>query len=312
VQTLAWDLTLHRVLIASIAVLGTIINLTAVGVIICRKFYRQKCFIFVLNFFVGNLLMGLLALPLQCWLSFTPPQKTSYTCVISGYTFFSLTANMLINLMLISLNRYIQIVQFNYYQKIFSKQNTVVMLLFAWFCYPTVLVFPVTGIAGEFTLNPRRLLCTPFISNDGFRVFSTTLAISITAPISVCYIGIIRKAISSRKQVNTSHCENTERSKNEKQLIRSVLVLITVSSIMHMPIMILTEVDPEMKLISPWIHCLFYYLGISMCMMNGLTEFMLNQQIKASFLSAVKQVLKRNRTVITSLGTENYEVDTNL
>lgn len=300
-QRLAWDLTLHRVLSVSIAALGTVINLTTIVVIICRRLYQKNNFLFVLNFFVGNLLMSSLALPLLFVLSFSSPQKLHVICVISGYAYFSLSATLLIDMSLISLNRYIQIVQFNYYDKMFSTRNTWIMVAFAWLFYPTVLLFPLTGIWGKFTLDPQRLICSPMISNEEFRLFSLILVIAITAPIPFCYTGIIRKAISSGKRVNTTQSGNSERRKNEKKLIRSILVLITLSSVIQMPIVVSTKVDPKIELISPLFHCLFFYLGASMSLVNGLTESILNHQIKRCFLSIFKQILKRNKSNTSEL-----------
>jgi hypothetical protein len=74
-----------------------------------------------------------------------------------------------------------------------------------------------------------------------------------------------------------------------------------------MPVIISNEIDPEMELISPWFHRLSFFLGISMCLVNGLTEYILNQQIKPSFISILKQILKRNRSRI--LGLPDQEID---
>lgn len=295
IRTLAWDLTLHRALSLSIAVSGTITNLVAIIVIISRKLYQQKSFTFVLNFFVGNLLMSSIALPLHFSLSFSSLQNMNTRCPISGYAYFSLTANSLMDIFLVSLNRYIQIVRFNHYDKIFSTRNTWLMLMFAWLFFPTVLMFPITGAWGNFRFDPLRHICNPLIANKELRKLLLSLIISVTAPISFCYIGIIWKARSSGKRVNTTLSGDAERMKNERQLIRSVLVLITLSSTMHVPFIVSIEVDPNMNMISPWFHCFSFYLGSSYCLVNGLSESLLNQQINKSFLSISKRILKRNR-----------------
>jgi hypothetical protein len=292
IPNLAWDLTLHRVLCASIAVLGTIINFTAIIVIIWQRLYQQKTFIFVLKFFGGNLLMSSVALPLLLWFSFSSLQNTDTRCLISGYTQFGITVNVLMDLSLISVNRYVQIIHFHHYEKVFSTRNTRLILTFAWLFYPTALLFPLTGLWGNFTLDSLRLICSPIINNEGFWLFTVGFTMLVTAPIPVCYIGIIRKAISSGNRVDATQGGNKQRIKNERQLILSILILITSSCVMHIPLVVSFQADPKIELISPWFHCLSYYLASSICLVNGLTECVLNQQIKTPILKVMKQVCK--------------------
>jgi hypothetical protein len=283
-------------LCVSIAVSGTIVNLAVIIVIIFRRLYQQKQFIFVLNFFVGNLLMSSVALPLLVWFSFSSLQNSGASCLISGYAYVGFAFNLLVNMTLISFNRYVQIVHFNHYTRIFSTRNICVILVFAWLFYPTTCLFPLASTWGRFTLDALRLNCTPYTSSEGFRMFTQILSFIVTAPVSFCYIGIIRKAISSGKRVNITHNENIGRKKNERQLIRSGLVLITFSTVLHIPIIISYVVDPNMELIGIWFHCLAFYLLLSICLVNGLTEALLNRQIKTSFQSIVKQIWKRYKT----------------
>lgn len=295
-HSLAWDTTLHRVLSASLSVSGTVFNLTAIVVIVIRRLYKQNSFIFVLNFFVGNLLMCSLALPLHFSLSYSSLQKADVTCVVSGYVYFSLAGNSLLHIILISLNRYLQIVRFNHYKRIFSSRNTRIILVFAWLLNPAIYILPMTGVWGNFRFDSLRFICNPLISNDGFRQFAIVLATIITIPtISFCYIGIIQKTRSSGRRVNTTTSGSVQRLQNEKQLIRSVFVMITLSSILLIPFFVSFLVDPRMELIGPWFHCLAFYLGLSFCSVNTLTESILNQQLKTSFLSLLGRCFEGKR-----------------
>jgi hypothetical protein len=299
-HSIVWDITLHRVLTALLSLSGTIFNLTAIVVIIDRKLYQQNSFKFVLNFFVGNISMCSLALPLHFLISYLSEGRGDAFCIFSGYVYFSLAGNSLSQIIIISLNRYVQIVRFNHYKRIFSARNTCIILACAWILIPAVFLLPLTGVWGNFKLDPLRCICSPLINNDGFRQFTLILASVITIPtISFCYIEIIRKVRSSGTRINTTAANNTQRAQNEKQLARSVFVLITLSTVMLLPFFVSFLVDPHIEIFSSWFHCVAFYLGLSFCSVNTLVESLLNQQLKTSLLSVLGNICKRKRAVGT-------------
>jgi hypothetical protein len=229
-------------------------------------------------------------------------QKSDTFCVFSGYVYFTLAGNSLSQIVLISLNRYIQIVRFNHYKKIFSSRNTRIILVWAWFFNPAIFALPLTGVWGTFIFDTLRFICSPVIINDGFRQFALAIGAVVTIPtISCCYIAIIRKIRSSGKRVNTTAASNTQRAQNEKQLVRSVLVMITLSFVMLCPFFLSFLVDPKMEIFHPWFHCVAFYLGLSFCSVNTLIESILNQQLKNAFHDFLGRIGQRKRAAMFAI-----------
>ncbi|XP_062574318.1 G-protein coupled receptor moody-like [Saccostrea cucullata] len=142
-QEITWNLSMHKVITTILIVVGTVINFVAIFVILKGGLYRQKPFTFVLNLFVGNLLMCSIGFPLYITPAFSSIPRHDVNCPFSGFFMFSLTGTSLLNLVLISINRYILIVQFTYYERIYSKRNTLMILVVSWLFYPIIYIFPI-------------------------------------------------------------------------------------------------------------------------------------------------------------------------
>ncbi|XP_061187069.1 protein trapped in endoderm-1-like [Saccostrea echinata] len=297
VSEITWNLTLHKITTLAISSMGTIINLVAIFVIVKGGLHRQRAFTFVLNLFIGNLLMCSVAFPLYSTPAFSPVPQDDINCPFSGYILFTLTGSTLLNLVLIAINRYVLIVRFTYYETIYRTRNTRIILAVAWLFYPIIYSLPLSELWGKFQFDQRRLFCSPLKTDDGFPYFVLIVS-SITAfpSLTFCYIEIVRKIRSSNIRVNDTQSENTQRQKNERQLRRSVLVTISIFCGLNIPVIVVSIVDPKVEKLDPQFHFFFIYVGMLDYIVNTLIYSFLNQQIKSSFLNTFRWILKTNRT----------------
>ncbi|XP_062591909.1 G-protein coupled receptor moody-like [Saccostrea cucullata] len=290
-----WNRTLHQTLSTFIAIVGTILNLLAIFVLIKGRLHRQSPFKFVLNLFVSNLLMCSVCLPIISSYSFSVNLENNGACAFYGYVIYSILGTAVLNIVLISLNRYFLIVRFTLYRKIYTARNMRIMLAVVWTFYPVLFLFPLTGIWGKFSYDRFRFICHPVHSIDGFREFAFIITLLLTVPsILFCYIEILKKVNSTFRRVRTLQRAQARRLRNERQLVRTILVTILLFSCMNLPFIVLSIADPNMDKVSLAVHGFVIYLGWSNAVINPMIYSILNNQIKSSLLDIIAKILKRN------------------
>lgn len=277
----------------SSASVGTLIDMIAIIAIVHGGLSKNKTFIFVLNLFISNFLMRSICAPLSIVSVVYSCDKNDILCPFSGYVIFSLSGISLWNLSLISINRYVLIVHPNYFDTIFSVRNTRIIIAVAWLYSPILCAFPLTRAWGSYMFDVKRCLCTPLNTDTGFRTFSlVSTAIITIVPISFCYLAILNKVRSSNSRINALQMENSDRMKNQRQLMRTILVMISIFMIMNTPFIVTFLLDPNQEKFSFWIHSLSLYLGLFSYSTNTLTYTLMNKQIRNSLINICKRIVK--------------------
>lgn len=294
-QDFPWNRTIHQVLSSTIAIIGTILNLVAIFVLYKEGLHRQSPFKFVLNLFVSNFLMCSVCLPIISYCSFFLDADSIGPCPFYGYIIYSIVGTAVLNIVLISFNRYFLIVRFNIYHRIYTARNIRIILVVVWTFYPTLLLFPLTNLWGAFTYDNLRFTCNPLHSISSFRVFILVTTVIITVPtILFCYVEILRKVNSSFRRVASLNSGVVQRMRNDRQLVRTILVTIILFTCMNLPFIVLSILDPHLSKVDLWIHVFAIYLGWSNSMVNPLIYSTLNYQIKSSLLGIFDALFKRN------------------
>lgn len=121
-------------------------------------------------------------------------------------------------------------------------------------------------------------------SDDSYKHFVGILTFLITFPVfSFCYIEIARKALSRRFRVTTEEQRNnSQRQIDQRQLMRSILLIITIFSSINIPYFVLSNVDPKKEKVSLQIHSFALYLGTSNFFINTLVFLTTNRQLNTS------------------------------
>lgn len=277
---ISFDFTSHKAMIISLATVGAILNSVGIIAVVKGGLYSQKSFAFVLNLFVSNFLMSSVGiLP-----TFLETSSYDDTCSILGFIVFSLGGTCLYSMLLISLNHYILIVHFRRYDVIYSVRNTRIILILSWIIPQLLSIPPATGLWSRFTFNRVTLNCTPMKSDDSYKTFVGLFTFSITVPVfSFCYFEIARKALSSRFRVTTEEQRNnSQRQIDQRQLMRSILLIITLFASINIPYFALSIVDPKKEKVSLQIHSFALYLGTSNFFINTLVFLTTNRQLNTS------------------------------
>lgn len=276
----------------SIALVGTFINILAIVSIVNGRLLNNKTFTFVLVLFISNLLMYSICGPLSIASYILSCDRTDVLCPYSGFVIFSISGISLWNLSIISINRYVLICHSSYYDTVFTKTNTKIILLITWLFPPIVYLFPLTATWGSFMYDEKKCLCTPLITNVAFRTYSLVSTTLIPfLPISFCYLAILNKVRTSYKRITSLQIENSDRMKNHRQLIKTVLVMISIFVLINTPFTITVLLDPDQEKISPWIHSVSLYLSGISYMTNTVIYSILNKQIRTSIASIFKRIM---------------------
>lgn len=281
---ISFDFTSHKTMIISLATVGAILNSVGITAVVKGGLYSQKSFAFVLNLFVSNFLMSAVGLPVYILPTFLETSSYDDICSILGFIVFSLSGTCLYSMLLISLNHYILIVHFRKYDVIYSVRNTRIILILSWIIPQLLNIPPATGLWSRFTFNRVTLNCTPMKSDDSYKHFVGILTFLITFPVfSFCYIEIARKALSRRFRVTTEEQRNnSQRQIDQRQLMRSILLIITIFSSINIPYFVLSNVDPKKEKVPLQIHSFALYLGTSNFFINTLVFLTTNRQLNTS------------------------------
>ena len=297
----------HQVFSVSLSIFGSVTNLVCILLVIYGGLFRQSRFAFFLNFLVCNLLMCSVALPFWTMFAFSPSAATdsSTLCRVQGYAILSISGTVSLNIALLSVNHYVCIVKYTWYNRVFTTRNIRILLFMAWFICLTLFLFPVLDIWGRFTYDKLRFLCTPLLTYGSYRYFIGCVFSLLSIPtILFCYVEILRKFKASK--VSSLQNENIQRRKKENHLIRAIVCFITVDCALFFPVLVVTTIDPDMKTIPAWIHVLALYLKMSSYTVNSLVYSVLNKKIKSSFLNIVRSFFpnKKNSSDLNETATQ--------
>ena len=112
--------TFHQVFSVLLPILGSVTNLVCILLVIYGGLFRQSRFAFFLNFLVCNFLMCSVALPFWTIFAFSPTAAidSSTLCRVQGYVMFSIAGTGRLNIALLSVNHYVCIVKYTWYNRV--------------------------------------------------------------------------------------------------------------------------------------------------------------------------------------------------
>ena len=146
---------------------------------------------------------------------------------------------------------------------------------------------PLVNVWGSFSFGPNHVICDIFHSEDGYEIFYSVTITTISFPIlGISYTSIIYKVMKSRKQIRTSYRSSysgeTTKSKNERQLVTNIIVMIAVFSILYIPEAIMPILDHThtTENLNEYIHIAASYIGWIHVIVNPLIYTLFNTKIK--------------------------------
>uniref|UniRef100_A0A2P2IDF3 Protein trapped in endoderm-1-like n=1 Tax=Hirondellea gigas TaxID=1518452 RepID=A0A2P2IDF3_9CRUS len=132
-------------------------------------------------------------------------------CSIFPFFFYGNVAVSLLNLVAITVNRYILIAHHSIYDRLYRRCNLYIMIFAMWAFAFGIMVPPLLGVWGSLGLNPQSFSCT-ILKKNGSSPKKFLFLMGFLLPcvmIIVCNLAIFFKVCQSRRNLSTRTTPNT-------------------------------------------------------------------------------------------------------
>lgn len=219
--------SLFLLLIDSVAFFG--------NTLVCFAFYRNSRLRIIPNYYIislalTDLLTSVFSLPFSVGSLIAGRWPfNDWTCRLQGYCVFAFSIASLHTMALTACNRYIRVVHFHLYHKLYTPKLTIatVLLVWTWALICSALPF-ILGIS-TFVFHPGTVICysSPSFTPASIVLFTTTLTINIPVPMGaviILYHKVFRAIRHQRLKIPTQR-----RLSTSVEEIRLAKLLFTVS-----------------------------------------------------------------------------------
>ncbi|KAB7505392.1 Protein trapped in endoderm-1 [Armadillidium nasatum] len=195
------------------------------------------------------------------------------------------------NMVAITLNRYILIAHNNIYDKVYQRKNILFMIASLWtFCFG-MLTPPLLGIWGTLGLDPPSFSCT-ILKKDDSSPKKFLFLFGFLFPciaIVVSYTAIYYKVKKSRMKM-ASHTNRTPLSvtskgiqtkKEDMRLTRMMLIIFLGFVFSFFPLMIVNVADDQVRV--PMLHVLASVLAWASAVINPFVYAFTNRQYRTAY-----------------------------
>ena len=177
---------------ACVILLGVCGNLVVLLGAYKEKSLRKVPYMFVLNLCVCHLIA--LLVPYMVFvlaLSKGEFKLSSLVCQCQAYMAYTLTMEIMATMILISINRYIRVVQPVKYPFIFTERSTVFLILASWLVSALGNIFPLIGFGRYGLNNPVDYMCALQVSESVIQITVGGACIIIAVVIIItCYVRV--------------------------------------------------------------------------------------------------------------------------
>lgn len=273
---------IHIACSTAIFVIGVLVNVFSIRAIIRLKLFRDTSVIFTLHLMTVNLVACTLSMVIGVVNSIRSTGIKDTSCRVSGFIIFVLIGVKMCNITLISVSTYLNVTHSVSVKSFFSKTHNVVICLVSTWTLPLFnLSLPLTEVWGEFIVMRHAPWCFPLAGGYGTYLVCFSLVGTMSA-LFFSYIGILRTVLQSRRKVGgLSQPDPTNRKKNsnERQLIISVIIMVTSYTILFLPTCILPVADPNYSL-GIYVHVILTYFMSSSNIIETLIYSVLHSKIR--------------------------------
>lgn len=280
---------IHIACSSAIFVIGVFVNAFSIRAIIRLKLFRDTSVIFTLHLMTVNLVACTLGMVVAVVNSIRSTGIKDTSCRVSGYIIFVLIGVKMCNITLISVSTYLNVAHSVSVKSFFSKTRNVVLCLVSTWTLPLFnLSLPLMEVWGEFIVMRHAPWCFPLSGGYGTYLVCFSLVGTMSA-LFISYIGILRTVLQSRRKVggiSKPDPTNKKKNSNERQLIISVIIMVTSYTILFLPTCILPVADPNYSL-GIYVHVIFTYFMSSSNIIETLIYSILHSKIR----NAIKLIM---------------------
>lgn len=280
---------IHIACSSAIFVIGVIVNVFSIRAIIRLKLFRDTSVIFTLHLMTVNLVACTVGMVVAVVNSIRSTGIKDTSCRVSGYIIFVLIGVKMCNITLISVSTYLNVAHSVSVKSFFSKTRNVVLCLVSTWTLPLFnLSLPLMEVWGEFIVMKHAPWCFPLSGGYGTYLVCFSLVGTMSA-LFISYMGILRTVLQSRRKVggiSKPDPTNKKKNSNERQLIISVIIMVTSYTILFLPTCILPVADPNYSL-GIYVHVIFTYFMSSSNIIETLIYSILHSKIR----NAIKLIM---------------------
>jgi len=289
--------------------------LTVVALLRCQKLRSHATTMFVISLAVSDLLFCSINLPLTASRYVHEEWRLgSEMCRLFPFFFYGNVAASLMNMVAITINRYILISCHANYSRIYSGVNIGLMIGFVWFFSFGMMVPPLAEVWGKLGLDEQTFSCTILKVNDHspkkfLMIFGFLMPCIV---IIACYSAIFLKVRQSRKNVqahmnNGASKPNTNPNGDSKpmnsvlnaaqsaqrrediRLTKMMLTIFLCFLVCFLPLMLVNVADDNVQF--PFLHILASVLAWASAVVNPFIYAFKNRQYQQAFIKVRQQIL---------------------
>jgi len=273
-----------------VGVLGNL--LTVVALLRCQKLRSHATTAFVISLAVSDLLFSAINLPLTASRYIHEAWTLGPTlCRVFPFFFYGNVACSLMNMVAITVNRYVLITYHGRYNYIYSKFNILLMIVGVWIFSFGMILPPLIEVWGTLGLDKATFSCT-ILKKDGTSPKKFLFIFGFLLPciaIILCYSAIFYRVRQSRLNVQKHNAANPGKEnsvgpsqrKEDLRLTKMMLTIFISFLICFLPLMLVNVVDDEVNV--PTLHVVASVLAWMSATINPFIYAFKNRQYQQAF-----------------------------
>lgn len=278
-------------------VIGVIGNfVTVLALITCPKLRAHATTAFVLSLCISDLIFCALNLPLtaaryiyEAWI------LGDALCKLFPVLFYGNVAVSVLNMVAITLNRYVLISCHQYYNQLYSKVSILIQLLSIWGVAFLLMLPPLLGVWGQLGLHPPTFSCT-VLEKDGRSPKKVIFLIGFVLPCAViilaysciyCSVRKSRKKLKSHQPITEKR--SSRREKDDTRLTKLMALIFLCFLFCFLPLMIVNVFD-DTDIKYPVLHVLASILAWASSVINPFIYAASNRQYRSAYSKLLRIV----------------------
>ncbi|CAH0562556.1 unnamed protein product [Brassicogethes aeneus] len=276
--------------------LGVIGNfVTVLALLGCPKLRSHATTAFVLSLCISDLLFCSVNLPLtasrfihKAWV------LGDALCKLFPVLFYGNVAVSVLNMVAITLNRYVLISGHQYYSLLYSRTSIWIQLLSTWAIAILIMLPSLLGIWGQLGLNPSTFSCT-ILKKDGQSPKKVIFLIGFVLPCLViilsysciyCSVRKSRKKLKSHQPIQDKR--KSRREKDDSRLTKLMALIFLFFLISFLPLMLTNVFDDNTQY--PWLHILASISAWASSVINPFIYAASNRQYRSAYSKLLRIV----------------------